>query len=196
MTKLSLALAITVLCSACATMQPALPESYRGPVAKVKDSMANVTSKQGDFCVLHSIDGRPISNAINETIERGRGMGLNLHAWLTDRRIPAAAVRAGLKCQTVHAAPILAMIGTVQSVEGTVDFAPKPDGSYIVKGVLAPTGSSVWIEDAGSGEVVTAKVTSAKQGPVAQRADPMTGRSQARVSSLPAFVRSPSQVAM
>lgn len=124
--------------------------------------MINATSRQGDFCVLRSVDGREISNSINETIERGRGKGLTLYAWVTDRRIPAVPTKAGLKCQTVHAAPILAIAGTVYSVEGTVDFQPKPEGRYVVKGTLAPTGSSVWIEDAESGEVVSAKVVGAK----------------------------------
>ena len=156
------AIAIPLLLAACATTQPPVPESYNGPLAKVTDSMANVTSKQGDFCVLRTVDGRQISNSINETLERGRGKGLTLYAWVTDRRIPAVASKAGIKCQTVHAAPILALTGTVYSVEGTVDFQPKPDGRYVVKGVLASTGSSVWIEDATSGEVVTAKVTGAK----------------------------------
>ncbi len=156
------AISFPILLSACATTQPPVPESYNGPVAKVTDSMANVTSKQGDFCVLRSLDGRQISNSINETLERGRGKGLTLYAWVTDRRVPAVPTKAGLKCQTVHAAPILALTGTVHSVEGTVDFQPSPDGRYVVKGVLAPSGSSVWIEDAASGKVVTAKVTSAK----------------------------------
>lgn len=162
MTKLLTAIAIPLLLSACAATQPPVPESYGGPIAKVTDSMANVTSKQGDFCVLRSIDGRQISNSINETLERGRGKGLTLHAWVTDRRIPAVPAKVGLKCQTVHAAPILALAGTVYAVEGTVDFKPSSDGRYVVKGVLAPGGSSVWIEDATSGEVVTTKVTSAK----------------------------------
>ncbi|NCT84154.1 MAG: hypothetical protein GXC94_13485 [Comamonadaceae bacterium] len=162
MIKPAFALAVLVLLSACAAMQPPVPESYSGPVAKVTDSMANVTSKQGDFCVLRSVDGRQISNSINETLERGRGKGFTLYAWITDRRIPAVPTQAGIKCQTVHAAPILALTGTVYSVEGTVDFRPVPDGRYVVKGVLAPTGSSVWIEDAVSGEAVTAKVTASK----------------------------------
>lgn len=103
-----------------------------------------------------------ISNAINETLERGRGKGMTLHAWVPERRVPATPTKAGLKCQTVHAAPILAMTGTVYVVEGTVEFQPKPDGRYIVKGVLAPTGSSAWIEDASSGEAVSSKILSTK----------------------------------
>jgi len=140
-----------------------MPESYDGPRAVVRDSMANVSSRQGDFCVLRAVDGRPISNSINETIERGRGKGLTLYAWVTDRRIPARPTKAGLRCQTVHAAPILALTGTVYSVEGTVDFNPVPDHRYVVNGVLAASGSSVWIEDVETGESATAKVIGTKQ---------------------------------
>ena len=162
MTKRLVSLTALLALVACATTEPPVPESYVGPVAKVTDSMANVTSRQGDFCVLRTLDGRPISNSINETIERGRGKGLTLYAWVTDRRVPARPTKAGLKCQTVHAAPILALTGTVYSVEGVVDFNPKDDGRYLVKGTLSEAGSSVWIEDAVSGEIVTTKVTAAR----------------------------------
>lgn len=48
--------------------------------------------------------------------------------------------------------------GTFFSVEGTVDFNPQPNGSYVVKGELKNEGSAVWIEDANTNQPVTEKV--------------------------------------
>ena len=147
----------------CATeLTNPTPESYQGPRSKIYDSSMNVDSGKGEFCVLETLNGNRIANSIGETLDRGRGRGMTLTPWITDRRIPSQPVKAGLRCQTVHAAPILALAGTVLSVSGVVDFSPNADGRYVVKGELSKAGSSVWIEDKDTGEVVTAKVTSTK----------------------------------
>ena len=51
------------------------------------------------------------------------------------------------------------MAGTFYSVEGVVNFTPRPDGKYIVKGELGKAKSSVWIEDVDTGKPVTLIVT-------------------------------------
>ncbi|MBC7917058.1 MAG: hypothetical protein H7Y28_04520 [Rhodoferax sp.] len=163
MNKLVVSIAIGLMLGGCATkLVNPTPESYNGPRAKIYDSMMNVDSSKGDFCVLETLNGDRIANSIGETLDRGRGRGLTLAPWITDRRIPSLPVKAGLRCETVHAAPILALVGKVRSVSGVVDFSPKDEGRYVVKGELKESGSSVWIEDKDSGEAVTAKVTSAK----------------------------------
>jgi hypothetical protein len=43
-------------------------------------------------------------------------------------------------------------------VDGVVDFNPTPEGIYVVKGELKKEGSSVWIEDVKTGQIVTEKV--------------------------------------
>ena len=151
--------ALMVLLAGCANVEKSVPDAYTGPTAKVKDSMQNNDASKGDFCVLDAVDGRRIVQSIDETRQRGQGKGMTLYPWVTDRRVPAQPTKASLRCETVYAAPILAMVGTVHKVEGTVDFNPKPDGRYLVKGVLATGKSAVWIEDAETAQPVTAKVT-------------------------------------
>ena len=51
------------------------------------------------------------------------------------------------------------LAGRFYSVSGTVDFEPKPGGHYTVKGELRAEGSSVWLEDDATGEIVTPKVS-------------------------------------
>ena len=143
----------------CASVEKPIPDSYEGPTAKVYDSMLSSDTRKGEFCVLEAMDGKRITNSIAETIQRGQGKGLTLYPWVTDRRLPARAMRASLRCQTVYAAPILALAGTVLEVKGVVDFNPAADGRYVIKGVLSETSSSVWIEDRETGAQVTPKVT-------------------------------------
>src|SRR5664280_2731926 len=68
-----------------------------------------------------------------------------------------------LRASHVTAAPIQAMAlqlaGRFYSVEGAVDFTPKPDGRYVVRGELKAEGSSVWLEDEATGQPVTPKVS-------------------------------------
>ena len=164
MKQVIVSIATGLVLGGCATqLAKPTPESYNGPHAKIYDSMMKVDSSKGDFCVLETLNGDRIANSIGETLDRGRGKGLTLYPWVTDRRIPSLPAKAGLRCQTVHAAPIQALLGKVRSVSGVVDFSPKDEGRYVVKGDLKESGSSVWIEDKDSGEIVTEKVTSAKQ---------------------------------
>ena len=71
-------------------------------------------------------------------------------------------MKVHLKGSHTTGAPIAAMIsqaaGTFYSVEGTVEFSPQPGGQYLVKGELGKEASSVWIEDAYTGQLVTEKV--------------------------------------
>lgn len=59
-------------------------------------------------------------------------------------------------------APIHALFsqaaGTFLSVDGVVDFTPKPNGKYVVKGVLKKEESSVWIEDEETHTPVTDRI--------------------------------------
>ena len=174
----SLLVALTAACflTSCATVEKPIADSYNGPTAKVYDTMLSSDTRRGDFCVLEALDGRRIANSIDETLERGRGKGLTLYPWVTDRRVASQATKASLRCQTVYAAPILALTGTVFKVAGVVDFNPRPDGTYLVKGMLAESGSAVWIEDKETGALVTSKVMGSEDRPNPSIERTRTGR--------------------
>jgi hypothetical protein len=55
------------------------------------------------------------------------------------------------------------MAGTFWSVEAELDFTPEADKVYVVKGKLEKDASTVWIEDAVSGQPVTIRGTSSTQ---------------------------------
>ncbi len=74
-----------------------------------------------------------------------------------------------VKLRGSHAtgAPIQALLsksaGTFFSVEGVVDFSPKTDGKYVVKGKLKKDESSVWIEDVNTSQPVTEIIIKKKE---------------------------------
>ena len=72
-------------------------------------------------------------------------------------------MKVTLRASHATGAPIAAiasqMAGTFFSVEGVVDFTPRPDGNYVVKGELKKEKSSVWIEDVETGKPVTSVIS-------------------------------------
>ena len=77
--------------------------------------------------------------------------------------MPVRPMKVKIKASHMTAAPIHEIAsrasGNFFSVEGIVDFDPKPDGRYYVKGLLGSQGSSVWIEDEATGKPATAVVS-------------------------------------
>jgi hypothetical protein len=69
--------------------------------------------------------------------------------------VPAAQpVRFTLVGHSVFQAPIFGIAMADYSFTGDTSFTPKAGGSYIVKGVLTPDESRLWIEDLNTGKLV------------------------------------------
>lgn len=145
----------------CATYKP-IPDGYTGPQATVTDSGHSEDGTKAQLFALTSIDGNQIMDSFWESAIASQGHGFALTVVISDRQVPAAPMKATLKGSHTTAAPIHAiaskMAGTFYSVEGNVDFSPKPNGKYIVKGELNKVGSVVWIEDAETGQPATEKI--------------------------------------
>ncbi len=155
------ALAAAALLAGCATYQP-VPEGYAGPVAIVSDSSQSESNSKAQLFAMTEIDGNRIMNGFWASANASQGRGFALTVVNTERSVPAKAARVTLRGSHTTAAPIQAMAsqvaGTFFSVEGVVNFEPRPDGKYVVKGELKKGASSVWIEDAATGQPVTEKV--------------------------------------
>ncbi len=157
----SLCLLTALALTACATN---LEKPIEGPVARVADS-ADKTRDAGIFVpgkanmfYLLAIDGEQVRRTnFSATANRYSGAGIGFEPVQVDREVPARPLKVKLRGATYHAAPIGAIFGKSLSVEGVVDFKPAPDGRYVVRGKLAPNGSSIWIETV-DGRVVTQKV--------------------------------------
>jgi hypothetical protein len=108
------------------------------------------------------VDGNRVMNAFWASTNASQGQGNRLSTIFPERKVKAAPMRVTIKGSHATGAPIAAiasqMAGTFFSVEGVVDFTPRPDGKYIVKGELKKEKSTVWIEDVETGKPVTSVV--------------------------------------
>jgi len=160
-----LALVMATALSGCATYNP-IPEGYTGPVATVTDSGGAEDGSKAKLFALMDIDGNRIMNSFWASANASHGRGFALTVVISERQVPAKPMKAMLKASHTTAAPIHAiasrMAGTFFSVEGVVDFSPRSGGRYVVRGELNKGGSTVWIEDAETGQPVTQKVVEQK----------------------------------
>jgi hypothetical protein len=160
--KKFIALSISLALTACAsTYQPIAPD-YTGFAASVSDSGSRQGGSAAEIFAVTEVDGNRIMNSFWASARASQGRGFSLTMEVTERRLPTRPMKLTLKGSHTAAAPIemLAkqMAGTFFSVEGVANFTPKADGRYVVKGELKKGASSVWIEDADTGEVVTTKI--------------------------------------
>jgi len=155
-----LAIAITTL-AGCAAFKP-VPDGYIGPVATVADSGFSEDGSKAQLFVLAQVDGNKVANSFGASAQASYGQGFKLNTRFVERQVPAKSMKVALLGSHTTGAPIQALFsqaaGTFYSVEGTVDFNPKADGKYVVKGELKKEGSSVWIEDSETHQPVTEKI--------------------------------------
>ena len=167
MKKLLSTLLIATLASVtgCASYKP-VPENYTGPIATVSDSGKTEDGSKAQIFALTAIDGNGIQDSFLTTRQATYGQGNNLRLKVTERLIPAQAMKVKLRGSHATAMPIHEFasraMGTFFEVEGVVDFAPQADKRYRVVGTLSKSDSAVWIEDEVTRQPVTAKVTSQK----------------------------------
>ena len=152
---LALLFAAGVVLAACATNP--IPEGYTGPIAHIADTVVAGSGRSVDIFYLGKINGRMINNALDATISANQGQGFNMKPEVITRDVPAQQATFTIVGRTHYAAPILELTNKVYQVRGDVAFAPLANESYVVKGVLGPTYSAVWIEDS-KGSVVDKKI--------------------------------------
>lgn len=154
--------AFSLLASGCATFEPVSKE-YTGPTATLKDSGFSEDASKAQLFAAVEIDGNRVMNAFWASANASQGRGNSLSTVFPERKVKAAPMKVTLKGSHATGAPIAAiasqMAGTFFSVEGVVDFTPKPDGKYVVKGELKKEKSTVWIEDLETGIPVSAIVS-------------------------------------
>ncbi len=133
-------------------------------VATIEDSGFAEDGALAQLFVVAAVDGKGVPNSLRETAAASRSTWFNQNAVFTGREIPVKPTKLTLRGRYRTRAPIHEIAsradGTFFSVEGDVQFTPVVEGRYVVKGELRKEGSSVWLEDAATGKVVTEKVRS------------------------------------
>jgi hypothetical protein len=147
--------------SGCATYEPT--KDYTGPTATLRDTGMSEDGTKAQMFAATEIDGNRVMNAFWASAQASQGGGASLRTVFPSRKVKASPMKVTIKASHATGAPIAAiasqLAGTFFSVEGVVDFTPKPDGSYVVRGELRKEKSSVWIEDVDTGKPVTAVIS-------------------------------------
>jgi hypothetical protein len=134
------------------------------PTAIVADSVVVVSQARAQMFVLKEIGGKSIPDSFGDSRSLSQGRGPNLTTVVTRREVPAGKIRVTLRGAEATGAPILSLIDVIAGddpeVEAVVDFEPAEGREYIVRGQLQEHGSSIWIEDAATGQPVTEKAVS------------------------------------
>jgi hypothetical protein len=154
---------LAALIAGCATPYKPIPDGYTGPTAIINDTKEREGDYKARFFVVAEIDSHQIENGISKARAASRGMGFLLEGgYASSRQVPARPMKVKLIGTHVTGAPIHEMYsrlaGTFFSVEGETTFTPVPDGTYVVKGELKESSSSVWIEDTKTNQPVTERI--------------------------------------
>lgn len=154
----------TLTLTGCALPRDPLPQGYDGPVAVVADTTRSETANKAQIFAMTEVDGQKIQNAFTKSGKSHQDKGMLLLTVAMSHQLPAHPLKITLRASHATGAPIQELMsrasGTFHEVEGVVEFTPAPNGHYIVNGILAEEGSSVWIEDADTHRLVTDKVNS------------------------------------
>ncbi len=154
---------VVLFLTGCAAYKP-VPEGYAGPVAMVRDSTEIEDGTKARMFFIEQVDGNRIDNSRSATKQSNYGRGFSLATQIVERAVPIETMKVKLVGTHVVGAPIhefaSRMAGTFFDVEGVVEFTPKPNGKYIVKGVLKKGASSIWVEDEANNEPATIKIVS------------------------------------
>jgi hypothetical protein len=125
----------------------------------VKDSNANFVrggffkSDKAEIFSMVKVDGKPIDNAFSRTAAYSEGMGLGMSVQNDERRVPVKPMKVELLGLVYYPAPISTMFNPTYETRQTVQFQPMAGQTYVVRGRLGKSGSSVWIETAGGQRV-------------------------------------------
>ena len=162
MNKRSLIFACAALLASCSTSQPS-PLEISGTTADIYDYGFYEGSTRAQVFALTEIDGNAVTNAFGASRMASHGQRGRLTTSFPQRNVPIRPMKVKLHASHVTGEARegyeMRAAGTFFFVEGIVDFSPKLNGSYAVKGELKANKSSVWIEDLKTGLPVTAVVT-------------------------------------
>ncbi|MBM3395955.1 MAG: hypothetical protein FJY37_15260 [Betaproteobacteria bacterium] len=160
----TMALGLVLLVSGCVgPKERVVPEDYTGPGAAISDTV--VYPNEGEMYQLFyvdAVDGDTIQNAMTVTRGASAGRGSAVVAMSRKRAVPVKKMRIRLVGTHYASMPIQEMWNQIRGkffrVKGEVDFEPKEGKEYVVVGELGKSGSSVWIQEMETKEIVTTKV--------------------------------------
>lgn len=141
------------------TLGEPLPNDYNFSKAIIKDSVLVHDKGKADIFYVGSIDNKAIKNSLETTARTNQGKGFNMDARTIDREVPANKLcELTIVGRTHFAAPILALTNKVYQVKGQIKFVPEKDKTYVIRGELGESYSSVWVEEESTKKIIEKKI--------------------------------------
>lgn len=151
--------AVLLMMSGCAGLEPATPPDYTGPTVNVADQALQVSGQLLHVFEMTQVDGRRLSSTSIATLRANQGRGFAVSPVALTNELPPRPARVRLQAATQYAAPILALTRPTCQVQGDVAFAPEAGKAYRVAGVISAAQCAVWIEDLATQQPVTDKIS-------------------------------------
>jgi hypothetical protein len=158
-------LALAAACLLCACALPrewkADPQPPAGPTAVVADSYVGAGRYRYDLFYISQINGVLVETSFASTGRRNAGV-LRQHQGKPDAIYRLVSAERPLTL-VVEARPFFsswlpALSAKAEEVSGTVEFTPRTDATYTVKGFIGEKYAAVWVEDDKTNEVVGRKI--------------------------------------
>jgi hypothetical protein len=153
---LTVLIASILLLTACETVKP-VPDGYKGPLARVNDTVAPFSASGADFFYVAKFNGKAIDNGFVGTRAATQGRGFRMSTVSVGREIPASPTSLTLVGRRDYAAPIQTLVNKIYLVSGDLEFTPNADETYVVRGILGASGSAVWLENEKTGALIGQK---------------------------------------
>jgi len=138
--------------AACQGLGGGAEEASR-PHATVTGSHLDDGNGRVDTFSVTEIDGHPIGR--RDDPEKTLGVDA------TNRIDAGRQVHIEFEGRARYWNPAKTLFWDPHLVEGSVDFVPAANARYVVRGEITPEGSSVWLEDDASHEVIVRKFMAA-----------------------------------
>lgn len=146
---------LLILLTGCSVTSPSVPKGYEGETATVDDTLSRIDNSSASIFYIDKINDKNVHNSLIATQNASMGQGLKLTVLGASRTVTVQPIQLHIAAQVYNAAPILHIFADKNYlVEGTIQFTPKANESYIVSGKLSDDYSAVWLENT-KGEVVS-----------------------------------------
>ena len=143
------------------------------PHASISGSHVDLDDRISTFR-LTAIDGWPVDRAANQDPSKTLGVD-------SVNKVEAGhAVRVEFEGLTRYRNSVKTLFWATHGVDGSVEFVPAVDARYVVRGEIGEGGSSVWLENDATHEVVVRKftITPATAAPAPDMRSMVPGTSQ------------------
>ncbi len=138
------------------------------PHASLAGSHVDTGGDRVDTFRITALNGWPVNRKAEQDPSRTLGVDL------VNAIEPGRPVRVEFEGLARYRNSVRSLFWDPRRVEGSVDFVPAVDTRYVVRGEIGDDGSTVWLENDSTHEVIVRKFTAAPKAAIAPDMRTMT----------------------